>query len=79
MCLVRSNVVFTIINTVAHLRLWDATVISAGEFSRCTRWVNATFLIATVPTVIFMVAFPCFEDTSAVVTTEFIWAARMMS
>lgn len=78
-CLVRSNVVFAVINAVAHLRLRDAAIIGAGEFSRRARWVHATFLIATVPTVVFVIAHPRFEDTPAVVAAELVRATRVIS
>lgn len=79
MRLIGCDVVFTIINTVAHLRLRDAAMVGASEFSRCARWVNAAFFIATVPTVVFVVALPGFKDASAVVATELVRAARMIS
>jgi len=77
--LIGSDIVLAIINAVAHLRLRDAAVIGAGEFPWRAWWINAAFLIATVPTIVFVIALPCLEDTSAVVTAELVRAARVIS
>lgn len=78
-CLIGSEVVLAIVDAVAHLRLRYASIIGAGEFARCARWIDATLLVATIPTVVFVVALPRFEDASAVVAAEFVRAARMIS
>lgn len=77
--LVRSNIVLAIIDAVAHLRLRDAAVVGAGELSCGAWWINAAFLVATVPTVVLVIALPRLENTSAVVATELVRAARVVS
>lgn len=79
MCLIGSDIVLTIVDTVAHLRLWYASEIGAGEFARCARRIDASLLVATVPAVVFVIALPRFEDASTVVAAEFVRTARMMS
>lgn len=73
--LVRSNIVLAVINAVAHLRLRDAAVVGAGEFSWRAWWIHAAFLIATVSTIVFVIALPRFENTPAVVATELVRTA----
>lgn len=75
MRLVRSDVVLAVINAVAHLRLRDAAIVGAGEFSRRACWIHAALLVATVPAIVLVVAHPRFEDTPAVVATELVRAA----
>lgn len=78
-CLIRSNVVLAVIDAVAHLRLRNAAIVGTGEFTWRTGRINASFFVATVPTVILVIAFPRFEDTSAVIATELVRTTRMVS
>lgn len=79
MSLVRSDVVLAVVDAVAYLRLWDAAIVGAGEFARGAGWVNTSLFVATVATVVLVVALPRFEDAPTVVATELVRAARVIS
>lgn len=76
---IRSDIILAVVDAIAHLRLWYTAIISASEFAWRTRWVNASFFVTTVSTIILMIALPRFENTSAVVTAELVRTARMIS
>lgn len=77
--LIGSDIVLAVVDAVAHLRLRDAPEVGAGELARCAGWIDASLLVATVPTVVLVIALPRFEDASAVVAAKFVRTARMMS
>jgi len=77
--LVGRNIVFAIVDTVAHLRLRNAAIIGTGKFARCTGWINASLLVATIPAIVLVIALPRFKYASAVVATELIRTARVIS
>lgn len=78
-CLIGSEVILTIVDAVAHLRLRYASIIGTGEFAHCAGWIDAPLFVATIAAVVFVVALPRFEDAPAVVAAEFVRAARMIS
>jgi len=77
--LVGRNVVLAIVDAVADLRLRDAAVIGTGKLARGTGWINASFLVAAVPAIVLVIALPRFKYASAVVATELVRAARVIS
>ena len=70
-CLVRSAVVLTVIDTVAHLRLRDAPKVVAGELALGTLGVVAPLLVRPVSTIVLVVALPRVEDATAIAAAEF--------
>lgn len=55
---VTGNVVFAVVNSVADLRLWYATLVRASELTGGARSINAAFLVASILTIVFVVALP---------------------
>ena len=70
-CLVRSAVVLTVVDTVAHLSLLDAPKVVAGEFALGTLGVVTPLLVGPVSTIILVVALPRVEDAAAIAAAEF--------
>lgn len=77
--LVRRHIVLAIVDAVAHLRLRDTTIIGTGEFTWRTGWINASLLIATVSTIVLVIALPRFKYTPAIVATKLVRTARVIS
>jgi hypothetical protein len=72
MRLIRRCVVFTIVDSVADLRLRNAPAIQACKFTVGTGRIFAVQLIGAVFAVIFMIALPRLENAPAVVATELV-------
>ena len=72
MRLVRSRVVFTVVDSVADLRLRNAAAVQACKFSVSTGRIFAVELIRTIFAVVFVVALPRLENASTVVASEFV-------
>lgn len=77
--LIGGDIIFAIINTIADLSHWDASVIQAGELAVRAWWIVAVLLVRSIFAVVFVVAFPGFEDTAAVVAAELVRRAGMES
>lgn len=72
MRLVRRRVVFTIIDSVADLRLRNAPTVQACKFSVSAGRILAVDFVRAVFAVVFVVALPRFENASAVVAAELV-------
>lgn len=64
---------------LSYLRHRNATEIRTGEFSVRARRINASNLVGSIFAVVFMIAFPRFEYTPAVGTSELVGTARVVS
>lgn len=79
MCLVRRDIILAVVNAVTDLGLRYTAMIFAGKLTVGTRWITTVLLVAAIPTIVLVIAFPRFKDTPAIVATKFIRATRMIS
>ena len=70
-CLVRSAVVLTVVDPVAHLRLRDAPEVVAGKLALGTLGVVTPLLVRPISTIVLVVALPRVEDATAIAAAEF--------
>lgn len=76
--LVGGDVVLTVVHTIADLNLRYATVIGAGEFAGGAGRIDAALLVASVTTVVLVIALPRLEDAASVSASELVGTARVV-
>ena len=65
-CLVRSAIIFAIVDTIADQTVGNAAEVFTGEFAVGAVLVIAIEFIRAIPTIIFVITLPGAEDASAI-------------
>ena len=76
-CFVGGIGVFAIVDAVTDGCHCDTALIGAGELAFSASGVSAAFFIGVIAAVIFVVAFPRFENAAAVTASVLDWTARV--
>lgn len=57
---------------IYYLSHGNTSMVSTSKLPTCTRWILAIFLIRAIFAIVFMIALPRLEDTSAICTSELV-------